>query len=72
MNAPLRRFDVIMPPDLAQDMQNLVDETGHSRGEIFRRAMALYKKAIETRSAGGNVIFRDGDGTLRDVVGLGV
>jgi len=66
------RFDVIMPLDLAQDMQDLVDETGHPRGEIFRRAMALYKKAIQTRSAGGNVILRDADGTLREVVGLGV
>lgn len=66
------RFNVIMPLDLAQDMQNLVDETGHSRGEIFRRAMTLYKKAIETRSAGGNVILRDADGTLREVVGLGL
>ena len=66
------RFNVILPLDMAQDMQDLVDETGHSRGEIFRRAMTLYKKAIETRSAGGNVILRDGDGTLRDVVGLGI
>ena len=66
------RFNVILPLDMAQDMQDLVDETGHSRGEIFRRAMTLYKKAIETRSAGGNVILRDADGTLRDVVGLGI
>lgn len=47
------RFNVIMPPDLAQDMQDLVEQTGHSRGEIFRRAMALYKKAIDTRRQGG-------------------
>jgi hypothetical protein len=53
-------------------MQDLVEQTGHSRGEIFRRAMALYKKAIDTRRQGGNVILRDSDGTLRDVVGLGV
>jgi hypothetical protein len=36
------------------------------------RAMALYKKAIDIRRQGGNVILRDSDGTLRDVVGLGV
>jgi hypothetical protein len=46
------RFDVIMPLDLAQDMQDLVEQTGHPRGEIFRRAMALYKKAIDTRRQG--------------------
>jgi len=60
-----------MPLDLAQDMQDLVEQTGLSRGEIFRRAMTLYKKAIETRKGGGNVILRDSDGTLREVAGLG-
>jgi metal-responsive CopG/Arc/MetJ family transcriptional regulator len=65
------RFDVTMPLDLAQDMQDLVQTTGLSRGEIFRRAMSLYKKAIETRKGGGNVILRDSDGILREVVGLG-
>jgi hypothetical protein len=65
-----RRFDVLMPLDLAQDMQDLEQTTGLSRGEIFRRAMALYKRAKETQSARGNVILRDSDGTLREVVGI--
>jgi hypothetical protein len=65
------RFDVTMPLGLAQDMQDLMQTTGLSRGEIFRRSMALYKKAIETRKGGGNVILRYSDGTLREVVGLG-
>jgi hypothetical protein len=65
-----RRFDILMPLDLAQDMQDLEQTTGLSRGEIFRRAMALYKRVKETQSAGGNVILRDSDGTLREVVGI--
>lgn len=64
------RFDVRMPPDLAQDMQDIEDETGLSRGEIFRRAVALYKRAKETQAASGNVILREADGTLREVVGI--
>jgi metal-responsive CopG/Arc/MetJ family transcriptional regulator len=64
------RFDVRMPPDLAQDMQDLEQQTGLSRGEIFRRAMALYKRAKETQQERGNVILRDSDGTLREVVGF--
>ena len=67
---PPVRFDVRMPLDLAQDMQHLEQTTGLSRGEIFRRAMALYKRAKETQSARGNVILRDSDGTLREVVGI--
>jgi hypothetical protein len=67
---PPTRFDVIMPSDMAQDMQDLEQTTGLSRGEIFRRAMALYKIAKKTVSTGGNVILRDFDGTLRLVKGI--
>ena len=64
------RFDVRMPRDLAQDMQDLEQTTGLSRGEIFRRAMALYKRAKETQQERGNVLFRDLNGDLREVVGF--
>jgi hypothetical protein len=67
---PPTRFDVIMPPDMAQDMQDLEQTTGLSRGEIFSRALALYKIAKKTVSTGGNVILRDFDGTLRLVKGI--
>ena len=64
------RFDVRMPPDLAQDMQNLEQTTGLSRGEIFRRAMALYKRAKENQQEQGNVLLRTSGGELREVVGF--
>jgi hypothetical protein len=59
-----------MPPDLAQDMQDIEDDTGLSRAEIFRRAMALYKRAKQTQAGKGNVILREGDGTALEVVGI--
>lgn len=64
------RFDVQMPTHLAQQMVDIEKDTGLSRGEIFRRALALYKMAVETRSSGGNVLFRNEDGTLREIVGI--
>lgn len=67
---PSTRFNVIMPFDMAQDMQDLVEGTGHSRGEIFRRAIALYKLAVKAKSTKGNIILRDSDGTLREIVGI--
>lgn len=67
---PSTRFNVIMPFDMAQDMQDLVEGTGHSRGEIFRRAIALYKLAVKAKSTKGNIILRDSDGTLREIVGV--
>jgi len=46
------RFDFVLPRGMDQDLQNLESSTGLSRGEIFQRAVALYKLAIETRSTG--------------------
>lgn len=64
------RFDVYLPAELAQDMQDLKQQTGLLRNKIFRRAIALYRKALQTHLAKGNVILRDSNGTLHEVVGL--
>jgi metal-responsive CopG/Arc/MetJ family transcriptional regulator len=64
------RFDIRMPADLAEDMQEIEDSTGMSRAEIFRRAIALYKRAKQTEKGKGNVILRNSDGTLREVIGF--
>jgi len=65
-----KRLTLLLPPELAQDMQDLEQKTGLSRGEIFRRAMALYKRAKETQQKQGNVLLRGSDGELREVIGL--
>lgn len=70
LSDPPTRFDVRMPLDLAQDMQDLEENTGLSRGEIFRRAIALYKRAKMTQADKGYVILRDSKGVQREVVGI--
>jgi hypothetical protein len=46
------RFDFVLPREIDQDLQDLESSTGLSCGEIFQRALSLYKLAIETRSTG--------------------
>jgi hypothetical protein len=64
------RFDIMLPIDLAQDIQDIEDETGLSRCEIFRRAIVLFKRSKETQMSGGNVILREKNGTLKEIVGF--
>lgn len=64
------RFDVWMPIYLARDMEDIEQITGFSRGEIFRRAITLYKRLKKTQMEGGNVILREADGTLTELVGF--
>lgn len=64
------RFDVWLPIDMAQDMEDIQQMTGFSRGEIFRRAITLYKRLKKTQLEGGNVILRDSSGGLRELVGF--
>jgi hypothetical protein len=64
---PLR---FIMSPELAEDMQEIEDITGMSRTEIFRRAIVLYKRAKQIEKDKGNILLRNSDGTLREIVGF--
>ena len=59
-----------MSYELAADMEEIKGEHGLSCGEIFRRAMALYKLAKKNEMNGGNFILRRSDGMLREVVGF--
>jgi metal-responsive CopG/Arc/MetJ family transcriptional regulator len=67
---PPTRFAVRMSYELAADFDEIEQEHGLSRCEIFRRAMALYKLAKENDMNGGNFILRHSDGKLRLVVGI--
>jgi hypothetical protein len=59
-------FSVVMSEALSQQMQEIEDITGLSRAEIFRRAIVFYKRAKQAE----NVILRNSDGTLREVIGF--
>jgi metal-responsive CopG/Arc/MetJ family transcriptional regulator len=65
-----QRFDVRMSPELAQQLETISTETGLTRAEVFRRAVALYKRAKEVERSNGHVLLRDPDGTTREIVGL--
>ncbi len=67
---PPTRFAVRMSYALAADFEELEQEHGLSRGEIFRRAIALYKLAKQNEINRGNFILRSSDGGLRVVVGI--
>ena len=66
-----RRFDVRMSTALALQFQSISDETGFTRAEVFRRAVALYHLAIKNRAAGGRFLIEPTPGeNLVEIVGL--
>lgn len=65
-----RRFDIRMSPELTEQLESITAETGLPRAEIFRRAVALYKRAKEVERNSGHVLLRTADGSMREIVGL--
>jgi predicted DNA-binding protein len=65
-----QRFDIRMSPELAEQLEMITNETGMTRAEVFRRAVALYKRAKETERERGHVLLKDADGKVRELVGL--
>lgn len=66
----LRRFDIKMNNELAKDFNELSYETGVSRGEVFRRAIALYKRCTSAIQNGGTIFVQDKNGKMIELVGL--
>lgn len=64
------RFDIRMSPELAEQLESISISAGLTRAEIFRRAVALYKRAKEVERNGGQVLLKDADGTMRELIGL--
>lgn len=62
------RFEVRLNQRLAQDFDAIANETGLSRADVFRRAIALYKLAKEAELDKGHVILRSPDGAERELV----
>ena len=63
------RFSLWLPAELAQDMQDISDYTGFSYAEIFRRALAVYKRAKECQMSGGKVFIRkEGNPYIKEIV----
>jgi metal-responsive CopG/Arc/MetJ family transcriptional regulator len=56
------RFEVRLNQRLADDFDLVARETGLTRAEVFRRAIALYKTVKQEAVAHGHVILRSKDG----------
>jgi hypothetical protein len=69
MRNPKRRFDVTMSPEFAEQFAQTAKENGMIRAEVFRRAIALYKRAKEVTMAGGSVLLEE-NGITRQIIGI--
>ena len=64
------RFEVRLNQRLADDFDRVARETGLTRAEVFRRAIALYKTVKQEEGAHGHVILRSKDGAERELVNI--
>ena len=55
------RFDVRMTEQLASEFDDIVQRTGLSKAEVFRRAIALYRVAKTANMNQEQVIIRSKD-----------
>jgi hypothetical protein len=65
-----KRFDIYLTDELAEDIKTIEEQTGLSRGEIFLRAITLYKRAKQQQLDGGNFLLRESSGGLLELVGF--
>lgn len=63
----MSELTIILPTDLEKDLKDIENFTGLEFSEIFRRSIALYKKA---KLNNGNLILRKTDGSLTEIVGF--
>lgn len=63
----MSELTIILPTDLEKDLKDIENFTGLEFPEIFRRSIALYKKA---KLNNGNLILRKSDGSLTEIVGF--
>lgn len=65
-----QRFDIRMSAELADQLESITSQTGLTRAEVFRRAVALYKRAKEVERSNGHVLLEQADGKVVELVGL--
>lgn len=67
----MRRLELKINDDLANDLEKFAQESETSKSEIFRRAMTLFAAAREAKKRGQGVAFVNQEGAVvREVVGL--
>lgn len=64
------RFEVRLNDKLARDFDAIAAETGLSRADVFRRAIALYRVAKRAEMGNGHVIIRTEEGAEQELISL--
>lgn len=64
------RFEVRLNDKLARDFDAIAVETGLSRADVFRRAIALYRVAKHAEMGNGHVIIRTKEGAEQELISL--
>lgn len=64
--------DYRLPASMVAELDDIQQVTGHSHGYSLQLAVSLLAKAVKIQSEGGNILIRDGEGNLKEVVGLGI
>jgi hypothetical protein len=64
------RFEVRINERLANELQEIADENGLTKSDIFRRAIALYKIAKKAQQDKGMILIRESNNHERELVGI--
>jgi predicted transcriptional regulator len=59
-----------MSRELAQQLDEVAEMSNRSRGEVFRRAIGLYKLLKEVEIKQGKIFLEEPGGKVRELVGL--
>lgn len=65
------RLNVNITPALADTIANLADCEGASKGEIVKKAIALFEVVVEAKQSGGKLLIVDDKAnTQREIIGI--
>lgn len=67
---PRTRFDVTLNDRLARDFEEIANDEGVSRAEIFKRAIAAYKVLKQEENDGAQIFIRKSGEMDRQLIAI--